>query len=97
MFYIGAFFNSLLSLPLRGEIDVNSAGGGNATQTAAFKSRNAKEVFPLMKEVDCPYQAARWPMECQVRTTYKLYEFSLWYRTLINRQMSSTFAARNKM
>lgn len=37
------------------------------TRQLDSKLRDVKEVFPLMKEVDCPYQAARWPMECQVR------------------------------
>jgi len=49
----------------RSQIEINA--GSDVTQTV-LKSRDAKEVFPLMKEVDCPYQAARWPMECQVRT-----------------------------
>ncbi|XP_050439401.1 cytosolic carboxypeptidase Nna1-like isoform X2 [Adelges cooleyi] len=35
--------------------------------TKAFPNpRDLREILSLMKEVDCPYQAARWPMECQV-------------------------------
>lgn len=45
---------------------VNIHADGDTTQFGP-KQRDVKEVFPLMKEVDCPYQAARWPMECQVR------------------------------
>lgn len=59
--------NNLLDHTFRNsQIDVNS--DSDATQIVS-KLRDVKEAFPLMKEVDCPYQAARWPMECQVRIT----------------------------
>lgn len=44
------------------EIDAN----GDSSQLVS-KFRDVREIFPLMKEVDCLYQCARWPMECQVR------------------------------
>lgn len=61
-FFKGTFLNNLLNRTLKKsqvEIDAES----DTTQ----KFRDVKEVYPLMKEVDCPYQAARWPMECQVK------------------------------
>lgn len=60
--------NNLLNQTIRNsQININTDGDG--TQIIS-KLRDVKEVFPLMKEVDCPYQAARWPMECQVRAIY---------------------------
>ncbi|XP_027852255.2 cytosolic carboxypeptidase Nna1-like [Aphis gossypii] len=60
----GSFLNNLLNRTLRNsQIDINADGD---TRQLDSKLRDVKEVFPLMKEVDCPYQAARWPMECQV-------------------------------
>ncbi|KAF0771287.1 cytosolic carboxypeptidase Nna1-like isoform X1 [Aphis craccivora] len=60
----GSFLNNLLNRTLRNsKIDINADGD---TRQLDSKLRDVKEVFPLMKEVDCPYQAARWPMECQV-------------------------------
>lgn len=61
----GTFLNNLLNRTLRnGQVDGNP--DSDSTQTVS-KIRDVKEVYPLMKEVDCLYQAARWPMECQVR------------------------------
>lgn len=55
--------NNLLNRTLRNsQLDINTCGD---TAQIVTKLRDVKEAFPLMKEVDCPYQAARWPMECQ--------------------------------
>jgi len=47
-------------------VDINSNGAGEIIS-------KLQDVFPLMKEVDCPYQTARWPMECQVRNVISLF------------------------
>lgn len=67
-FYIkGTFLNNLLNRTLRNsQVEIDDADGDTTQLVSKF--RDVKEVFPLMKEVDCPYQCARWPMECQVRT-----------------------------
>ncbi|VVC33000.1 Peptidase M14, carboxypeptidase A [Cinara cedri] len=57
----GTFLNNLLTRTLK-----NSQVDVDADIDTTQKFRDVKEVYPLMKEVDCPYQAARWPMECQV-------------------------------
>lgn len=64
-YFQGSFLNNLLNRTLRNsQVDLNADGDPRQLDS---KLRDVKEVFPLMKEVDCPYQAARWPMECQVR------------------------------
>lgn len=82
--------NNLLNQTLRNnQVNINTDGDG--TQIIS-KLRDVKEVFPLMKEVDCPYQAARWPMECQVRTI----DFSFLNKSS-NRQILKTFIVFIKM
>uniref|UniRef100_A0A2S2QHW1 Cytosolic carboxypeptidase NnaD n=1 Tax=Sipha flava TaxID=143950 RepID=A0A2S2QHW1_9HEMI len=61
----GTFLNNLLNRTLRND-QVDNVNADSDTSQIDSKLRDVKEVFPLMKEVDCPYQAARWPMECQV-------------------------------
>jgi hypothetical protein len=63
--FIGTFLNNLLNRTLRND-QVDNVNADSDTSQIDSKLRDVKEVFPLMKEVDCPYQAARWPMECQV-------------------------------
>lgn len=66
LIFKGTFLNNLLNRTLRnGQAD--NINADSDTSQIVSKLRDVKEVFPLMKEVDCPYQAARWPMECQVR------------------------------
>lgn len=82
--------NNFLNQTLRNnQVNINTDGDGTQINS---KLRDVKEVFPLMKEVDCPYQAARWPMECQVRTI----DFSFLKKSL-NHEILKAFIGLNKM
>lgn len=66
MIFIGTFLNNLLNDKLKnGQVD--NVNADSETPQEVSNLRDIKEVVPLMKEVDCLNQAARWPMECQVR------------------------------